>query len=327
MAEIIVLAEHRMGELRDVTFEMLSKGRELAEEAGLELAAVLLGYEAEELAEKLRAHAPRVLVCSHPELAHFNSECYQRVMAWLMRERKPKLTLIGHTSYGIDLAPSLAVELGAPLATDCIDLRLGGGRAIVTRQVYGGKLNVEASLRESDSYIVTVRPAVFEGSEPGPMEGDVIDLEYPHELAAGRKRFVGYVEPQPGEVDISDAEIVVSVGRGIKDEKNIGVIVELAVALKGEVGCSRPVVDKGWLPKERQVGSSGKTVKPKLYIATGISGSFQHVMGMKGSDLIVAINKDPKAPIFRISDYGVVEDLFKLVPALTQKINELKQPS
>ena len=140
-----------------------------------------------------------------------------------------------------------------------------------------------------------------------------------------QKRFVEYVEPPPGEVDIAEADVLVSIGRGIKDEKNLPMIQELAGSLKGEVGCSRPIVDKDWLPKDRQVGSSGKTVKPKLYIAAGISGSFQHVMGMKGAGLIIAINKDPKAPIFRIADYGVVDDMFKILPALNQKIQELKQ--
>jgi len=231
---------------------------------------------------------------------------------------------MGHTSFGVDLAPALAVELGTPLATDCIDLTLKEGRVLVTRQVYGGKLNLEASLREADGYIATIRPATFEADEPRSEKGEVIKLEAPA-VDVESKRFVEYVEPPPGEVDIAEADILVSIGRGIKDEKNLPIVQELATALRGEVGCSRPIVDKDWLPKDRQVGSSGKTVKPKLYLAAGISGSFQHVMGMKGAGLIVAINKDPKAPIFRIADYGVVDDLFKIVPALTQKLQELKQ--
>ena len=148
-------------------------------------------------------------------------------------------------------------------------------------------------------------------------------MDYPEDIEL-ETRFTGFVEPPPGEVDIADAEIIVSVGRGIKEEKNISLARELAEALKGELGCSRPIVDKGWLPQERQVGSSGKTVKPKLYVASGISGSFQHVMGMKSSNLIVAVNRDPKAPIFGIADYGVVDDLFIVLPALTKKITKLK---
>ena len=325
MAELLVLAEHRMGELRDVTLELLSKGRSLVEENGLDLTAVLLSDGAGGLGDELAGYADRVLALEHPDYAVFNAEAYQMALSTLINERKPRLTLMGHTSFGVDLAPALAVELGAPLATDCIDLALEEGRVLVTRQVYGGKLNVEASLREAEGYIVTIRPATFEADEPRSERGEVVKLEAPI-VDVGYKKHVEYVEPPPGEVDIAEADVLVSIGRGIKDEKNLPMIQELAAALRGEVGCSRPIVDKDWLPKDRQVGSSGKTVKPKLYLAAGISGSFQHVMGMKGSGLIVVINKDPKAPIFRIADYGVVDDLFKIVPALTQKIQELKQP-
>ncbi|UCH58124.1 MAG: electron transfer flavoprotein subunit alpha/FixB family protein, partial [Candidatus Bathyarchaeota archaeon] len=228
MTELIVLAEHRRGELRDITFEMLAKGRGLADSEGLELAVILFGFETEEFQETLRAYSDRVLVYNHKELADFNAECYQQLLSWLIEERKPKLTLIGHTSWGIDLAPALAVTLDRPLAPDCIDLRIEGNRVFVTRQVYGGKLNVEASIRESDSYIVTVRPATFEAGEPGSRKGEVVSLDYPSTLTVEKKRFVDYVEPPPGEVDISDAEIIVSIGRGVKDEKNLNIIQDLA---------------------------------------------------------------------------------------------------
>lgn len=323
MAEILVLAEHRKGALRDISFELLTKGREISDSGGLELSAIVLGSGCSGLAEGLSNHADRVLVVDHPDLAEFNAEAYRAILAGVIAERKPRLTLIGHTSCGVDLAPALAIKSGLPLATDCIDLRLDGGSLAVTRQVYGGKMNVDGVLTEAEGHIATVRPATFEPGEPRAEPGEVVSLEYPADIELVT-RFTGLVELPPGEVDIADAEIIVSVGRGIKDEKNIPVARELAEALKGELGCSRPIVDKGWLPKERQVGSSGKTVKPKLYIASGISGSFQHVMGMKGSDLIVAVNRDPKAPIFGIADYGVVDDLFKVLPALTQKIRELK---
>jgi electron transfer flavoprotein alpha subunit len=324
MSELLVLAEHRRGELREVTLELLSKGWILAEENGLDLTVVVFGNGIDGYADELSGYADNVLVLDHPDYADFNAEAYQQALSWLIGERKPKLTLMGHTSFGVDLAPALAVELRTPLATDCIDLTLEEGRVLVTRQVYGGKLNLEASLREADGYIVTIRPATFEADEPRPEKGKIVKLE-PPSVDVEHKRFVEYVEPPPGDVDIAEADILVSIGRGIKDEKNLPLIRELATALRGEVGCSRPIVDKDWLPKDRQVGSSGKTVKPKLYLAAGISGSFQHVMGMKGAGLIVAINRDPKAPIFRIADYGVVDDLFKIVPALTQKVQELKQ--
>jgi electron transfer flavoprotein alpha subunit len=191
--------------------------------------------------------------------------------------------------------------------------------------VYGGKVNVKAWLRDSDSYIVTIRPATFEAKEIQPLGGEIAEIESPLVEDIENKRFVEYVQPAAGEVDITSADVIVGVGRGIKDEENMQMVEDLASTLGGVLGCSRPIVDKEWLPKDRQVGTSGKTVKPKLYIAVGVSGAFQHVTGMKNSDLIIAINKDPKAPIFRVADYGVVDDLFKVLPALKGKIEEEKK--
>jgi len=325
MTEIFVLAEHRMGEIRDVTFEMLTKGRELAEKTTTDLTAVLLGHDVGDHAKRLADHAERVLLVDDERLENFNSEAYQRVLSHLITQRKPSLTLIGHTAFGIDLAPSLATELKLPLATDCIDLDFEGERLAVVRQVYGGKVNVRAWLRKSESYIVTIRPATFEAQEIKPLGGEIVKIESPLSEDIEHKRFIEYVQPPAGEVDITAADILVGVGRGIKDADNMPIVKELADALGGVLACSRPIVDKEWLPKDRQVGTSGKTVKPKLYIAIGISGAFQHVTGMKNSDLIIAINKDPKAPIFRVADYGIVEDLFKVVPLLKNKIHEAKE--
>jgi electron transfer flavoprotein alpha subunit len=191
--------------------------------------------------------------------------------------------------------------------------------------MYGGKVNAKATLRKSESYMVTVRQAAFQAQRPPtPLNGQIIEAPSPLTEEITTKRFLEHVLPPPGGVDITAAEVLVGIGRGIKDQSNIPMVEELAKALGGVLACSRPIVDKGWLPSDRQVGTSGKTVKPKLYIALGISGAFQHVLGMKNSDLIIAVNKDPKAPIFSFSDYGVVEDLFKVVPVLKNKISELK---
>jgi len=321
--EIFVLAEHRLGELRDVTFEMLAKGMELSQKIDAELTAVLLGHKVDEFGKKLAEHANRVLIVDDERLENFNSEAYQKVLSHLISERKPSLTLIGHTSYGIELAPSLATELNIPLATDCIDVDFVDEKPVVIRQVYGGKVNVRASLRKAESYIVTMRPGVF-GVKEAKLGGEIVKLPSPLSEETEYKRFIEFVQPPAGEVDITAADVIVAVGRGIKDAENLPLVQKLAEALGGVLACSRPIIDKSWLPKERQVGTSGKTVKPKLYIAVGISGQFQHVSGMKNSDLIVAVNKDPKAPIYRVADYGVVEDLFKVVPALTKKILEEK---
>jgi len=325
MTELFVLAEHRRGELRDITFEMLTKGRELSQKTDSDLTAVLLGHNVKDFAKRLADHAKKVLTIDDARLEDFNAEAYQKILSNLISERKPLLTLIGHTSFGIDIAPSLAAELNMPLATDCINVDFEGKKPIVVRQVYGGKVNVKASLRTNESYIVTLRPATFEVQEVQPQGGEIIEIPSPLKEDIPYKKFIEYYEPPAGEVDITAADILVSIGRGIKDTENMPVVEKLAEALGGAVACSRPIVDKGWLPSDRQVGTSGKTVKPKLYLAVGISGAFQHVSGMKNSDLIIAINKDSKAPIFRAADYGVVEDLFKVVPTLTNKILEEKK--
>jgi electron transfer flavoprotein alpha subunit len=325
MTEIFVLAEHRQGQLRDITFEMLTKARELAEKSNAEPVAVILGKNVMEHAKNLAEHAKKVLLVEDAKLENFNSEAYQRVLSQLIKVHKPVLTIIGHTSYGVELAPRLAASLNIPLATDCIDLAFEGDTFTITRQMYGGKVNAKATLRKSESYMVTVRQAAFQAQKPpAPLNGQIIEVPSPLTEEIATKRFLEYVLPPPGGVDITAAEVLVGVGRGIKDQSNIPMVEELAKMLGGVLACSRPIVDKGWLPSDRQVGTSGKTVKPKLYIALGISGAFQHVLGMKNSDLIIAVNKDPKAPIFSFSDYGVVEDLFKVVPVLKNKISELK---
>jgi len=324
MTEIFVVSEQRRGQIRDITFEMLTKGRELAEKTNTDLTAVLFGKGIKEHARTLSEYAKRVLLVEDAKLENFNSETYQKVLCNLISERKPLLTFIGHTSFGVDLAPSLAVALNVPIATDCIDLEFEEETLIITRQMYGGKVNVKAVVRKAESYIVTIRQAAFTAQRLTPMNGEIVEVHSPLSEEITEKRFIEYVLPPPGGVDITSADVVVGVGRGIKDVGNIPMVEELAKALDGVLGCSRPVVDKGWLPNDRQVGTSGRTVKPKLYIAVGISGAFQHVLGMKNSDLIIAINKDPNAPIFSFADYGIADDLFKILPQLKSRIYELK---
>jgi len=325
MPEIFVLAEHRQGQIRDVTYEMLTKARETAEKANMELTAVILGKEVKEKAKALSEYARKVLVVEDAKLENFNSDAYQKVLISLIKEYKPTLTLIGHTSYGIELAPRLAAALNIPLATDCIDLTLEGDTLTVIRQMYGGKVNAKAAIRKAESYMVTVRQAAFTAQKPAtPINGEIIEKPSPLTEEIITKRFIQYILPPPGGVDITAAEKLVGIGRGIKDQSNIPIVEDFAKTIGAVLACSRPIVDKGWLPSDRQVGSSGKTVKPKLYIAVGISGAFQHVLGMKNSDLIIAINKDPNAPIFSFADYGAVEDLFKIVPSLKNKIYEMK---
>ena len=324
MKEIFILAEHRQGQIRDITFEMLTKARELAEKTNTEPTAVLFGKDVKEHAKTLSEYAKRVLLVEDAKLENFNSKAYQKVLSNLISEHKPLLTLIGHTSFGVDLAPSLAVSLNVPLATDSIDLEFKNGTLTVTRQMYGGKVNVNSTLRKAESYIATIRQAAFPAEKETSINGEIIKVPSPLSEEITEKRFVEYVLPPPGGVDITATDVLIGVGRGIKDESEIPPVEELAKILGGVLACSRPIVDKGWLPNDRQVGSSGKTVKPKLYIALGISGAFQHLLGMKNSDLIIAVNKDQNAPIFGVADYGIIEDLFKIVPPLKNKVYELK---
>jgi electron transfer flavoprotein alpha subunit len=325
MAKILVLAEHRQGAIRDITYEMLTKAREIAEKANAELTAVILAKNAKELAKPLTDYAKTVIAIEDAKLENFNSEAYKRILTKLITEDKPLLVLMGHTSYGVDLAPNLAAALNLPLATDLIDLAFENDTLSVTRQMYGGKVNVKATTRKAETFIATIRQATFTPKKPEPpANGQIAETPSPLTEEIAEKRFIQYVLPPPGGVDITAAEKLVGIGRGIKDQANIPQVEDLAKTLGAVVSCSRPIVDKGWLPNDRQVGTSGKTVKPKMYLALGISGAFQHILGMKSSDLIIAINKDPKAPIFSFADYGIVEDLFKIVPSLKNKVDELK---
>lgn len=322
--EILVLVEHRKGEIRDITFEMLSKGRELAEGRGAKLVALLLGDDLSDMARSVAAWADLVEVFEDPALGQFNSELYQRLVARRIRAGQPRLVLIGHTAYGLDLAPGLAAEVGLPLIMDVTGIEMEEGSVVATRPVYGGKARARVRSRGTGA-VLTVQAGAFAAEGEKGSSGEVVpaDLSLPAE--AVQKRFVRFVEAPPGDVDITQGDLVVSVGRGIGDPQNLPLVEDLAAALGGVLACSRPVVDKKWLPKSRQVGISGKTVQPKLYLAVGISGAFQHLAGMKRSGTIVAINKDPNAPIFRIADYGIVGDLFALVPALTARIAKAKK--
>ncbi len=323
MKDIFVLAEHRQGKMQDVTYELITKGAKLASKIGGNLTAVLLGSSVEPFIEELKNWTNRILFVEDARLKDFNSEAYQKVLVPLIEEYKPYLTLIPQSGFGVDLAPSLAVELNLPLTTDCFNIDVENGSLVASRQMYGGKVNISVRFIEAPGYILTVRPASFPPEETE-LSAEVIKLDSPLSEEIAYRRFVNYVEAAVGEVDITQADIVIGVGRGIKEKDNFLVVEELANVLGGVLACSRPVADAGWLSKDRQVGSSGKTIKPKLYVAVGISGAFQHTMGMKGAETIVAINKDPNAPIFGVADYGIVGDLFKVVPALKEKIKDLK---
>jgi electron transfer flavoprotein alpha subunit len=319
MKDIFVLAEHRRGELREISMEMLTGAAKL----GGTVIAVLLGKDVDEFAEKLAGFADKVLYINDDMFENYNSEAYQKALSALIKEHGPGMVMVGNTAQGVDMAPALAVELEAPLVTDITSLEMDGDKPKPTRQYYGGKLDAHMALKDADLYVLTIREATFPAEEPS-KSGEVVKVDNPVSEDIAYRKFLEYVEPEVGEVDITQSAVLVGVGRGIREDKNLPVAEELAEALGADLAASRAVVDAGWLPSDRQVGISGKTVKPKLYLAIGISGAFQHVTGMKGAEVIVAINKDPDAPIFGIADYGIVDDLFKVVPKLVEKIQELK---
>ncbi len=324
MADIFVLVEHRQGEIRDISFELLTCGRELAEKTDSKLTAIILSENTDDIVEKIRNQAHRILIIDNAVFKEFNAESYQIALSDIIKKENPFLTLIGHTAFGMDLCPPLATELNLPFTTDCLDVKVDDGNLVVTRQMFDGKLDAKVELRKNSSYLLTIRAGCYP-AEDCDLEEKIEKIDSPISKEKDYRKFIEYIEAAVGEVDISQSEIVIGIGRGIKEEDNLPMVEEFADAIGGVVGCSRPIVDAEWLPKDRQVGSSGKTIKPKLYIAIGISGAFQHVMGMKGADTIVAINKDSNAPIFNEADYGIVDDLFKVVPKLKDKILEMKQ--
>jgi electron transfer flavoprotein alpha subunit len=319
MSSILVLVEHRQGAVRDVTFEMLTAARKLG--AG-SVEAVLLAENCEALAPSVAPHANKVICVSGPAFKDFNYEPYQRALVKLVSERKPSVLLIANSAFGTDLGPSLAVALNAGLVSDAVAFTKADSGLTVSRGMYAGKLVADWQVG-SEPAVIMVRQSNFK-PEPASLGGTIEKWDAGDAVAGAKTKFITLEEVPTTGIDITKATIVVGIGRGIKEAKNLPLVQEFAQDIGAVLAASRPVVDAGWLPKEVQVGSSGKTIKPKLYIALGISGAFQHIAGMKGADTIIAVNKDPKAPIFSVAHYGIVDDLHKVIPALRSKIKELK---
>ncbi|HSW36601.1 MAG TPA: electron transfer flavoprotein subunit alpha/FixB family protein [Candidatus Limnocylindrales bacterium] len=323
MSNILVLAEHRQGVIRDITFEMLAIAPGLAKDMGGEAVVLLLGAGMDEMARKIAAYGTKVLVIDDPLLTNFNADKHQKILSVLIDELKPAVVMVGQTAQGVDFMPALAVEKKLPLVAEAVGLKFEGGTLKATRQLYSGKVNATVVFKPAATYLVTMREGAVEAAEPA-AAGSVETIESPLKEDLAYRKFVEYIEAEVGDVDITQSDILVSVGRGLKEDKNLPLIEELAKVIKADVSGSRAATDAGWIPHDRQVGTSGKSVKPKLYIALGISGAFQHVAGMKGAKTVVAINKDPDAPIFAVADYAIVDDMFKIVPKLTEKLKELK---
>lgn len=314
--DILILAEHLNGKLSDITFEMTGKAKQLASVWNGQTRVVLLGSGIQSLGEAISTDV--VLYVDDPDLANFNPEAYARVLAALIKERSPRLVMIGNTSMGMDLAAGLSVTTGLPLIAYVNGLTTEDDTLVVTSQIYGGKIQAEA-VPDGQACIVSCLAAAF-SADAGKGSTSVEQITSPIPLDDLKVKFVRLIEPERGDVDITQQAILVSIGRGIGGPENIELAQELAAALGTAVSSSRPITDAGWLPKTRQVGKSGLTVKPKVYLALGISGAPEHLEGMRGAETIIAVNTDPKAPIFDVAHYGATCDMLDLMPVLTEKV-------
>ncbi len=318
---VIAVAEQKEGRVQAVSFEVLTVARQIAEALGSRVTAVLLGSsEGEVLSEK---GADRVWVVAAPELASFQDEAYARVLAHLITEAKPAVVVGAATITGKTLFGRLAAKLGTGLASDAVAFQVDPekGSVAVTRSVFSGNALAQLVVRTSPQ-LITIRSKIFGEAKPTGTNGEVVAKSVPQDLLFTKAKCLQSVMEQSQSVNLTQADIIVSGGRGLRGPENFSLIQSLADVVGGAVGASRAAVDAGWIPYAHQVGQTGKTVNPKLYIACGISGAIQHLAGMQGSKCIVAINKDPGAPIFKVATYGIVGDLFEVIPALTQQIKQ-----
>lgn len=321
-AEFWVVAEHWKGQVSPITYEALALGREVADQLGASLRAILLGHNARELSGTLGS-ADSVIYANHPLLSEVLAETYAESLVQLLKERKPKGIIFPLTNVSLGAATLLGARLGLPVVNFCTDIQFVEGRLLGRCILYGGKIESRVT--------AGVEPIIF-GLWPGarPAEKGFSDRRPPIEefalsLSEPAIHLKKYIEPETGDVDITQQEVLVAVGRGIQSQENLQLAENLAKQFRGAVCASRPVIDQGWLPLSRQVGKSGASVKPKLYLALGISGAPEHTEGMKSASLIVAVNTDSSAPIFNMAHYGIVGDVLEFAPALSKAIEKKKE--
>ncbi|MCE5244670.1 MAG: electron transfer flavoprotein subunit alpha [Syntrophobacteraceae bacterium] len=318
-----VFAEWREGVIHKVSHELLSAGRKLADKRGVGLSAVLLGYRIETgVAEELISYgADQVYIVDNPELAHFTDEAYSKVVVELVRRKRPEILLAGATSIGRSFVPRVAASLQTGLTADCTDLDISEeGLLLQTRPAFGGNVMATILCPHRRPQMATVRPKVM---KPAKLDGRQGRIEYPtvpEECFRSRVEVLEVVPEKDQTAKLTEADVIVSGGRGLRKGENFALVEEVAHLINGAVGASRGAVEEGWIPPSHQVGQTGRTVAPTLYMAVGIAGAIQHVVGMQGSQVIVAVNKDPQAPIFDVANVGVVADLFEFIPAFVRKI-------
>jgi len=324
---ILVVAEQREGKLSRVSWETLTAGQSLAAETACTLEAAVVGSSIANFANEVAGKkVAKVYALESPKLEPYTPDGFVAALKQFIAAKQPKLVLMPHTYQVRDFVPKLATAMGGAVISDCVGYKKEGEKLLFTRQMFQGKLAADVSFTCDAPWFVTFQNGAFRGDKveagasAAPVEtvnveiADNVVRNKPHEVFKEAKQ----------AVDLTQAEIIVSVGRGIKEQKNIELAKQLAEVLGGEIAASRPICDSGWLPMDRQIGSSGQTVAPKLYLALGISGAIQHIVGMKGARTIIAVNKDSEAPIFEIADYAVVGNLFDIVPPLIEEVKKAK---
>jgi len=317
-----IVAEQRDGALRKISFELASTARKLADQTGDEVVAILLGSGIESLAAELGKYGvDKVFVGDNAAMEPYITEAHAAVVAKVVKENDPAILLLGASVQGKDLSARVAAKLATGLATDCTDVKIEGGKLVAIRPMYAGKCFGEV-VTSTTPQMASLRPNVFPAAENA-KAGTVVKVDAAVDAASIKSKILEIQKDTSGKVDLTEATVIVSGGRGMKGPEGYPILEELADVLKGCVGASRAAVDAGWRPQKDQVGQTGKVVSPNLYIACGISGAIQHLAGMSSSKYIVAINKDAEAPIFTKADYGVVDDLFKVVPELTNACKKL----
>ncbi|MFC1535432.1 electron transfer flavoprotein subunit alpha/FixB family protein [Thermodesulfobacteriota bacterium] len=322
---VMIIAEQRDGEIRKVSYELVSEGRRLADSLGQELTAILLGSNIKDKASILGHYgADKVLVADDPRLEQYTTDAYTLVISELAKANDPAVLLLGASAQGKDLSARLSARLEVGLAQDCTLFSIEDGNLTATRPIYAGKAYAKVTFSDSHPHMATARPNVMALNEPDESKSaEIIDAAFALDDSAIKTKVVDVMKDESGKVDLTEADKIVSGGRGMKGPENYNILEELADLIGATVGASRSAVDAGWRPHTDQVGQTGKVVSPNLYIACGISGAIQHLAGMATSKVIVAINKDPDAPIFQKADYGVVDDLFKIVPALKEELKKV----
>jgi electron transfer flavoprotein alpha subunit len=323
MSNVLVFIEHKAGTLNKTSLEAIAAAQQLCE-SGAKATAVVLGSGIQALAQEIAAYdLEKVINVDNAQLADYTPDAYAAGMEQVVRSTNPDYVVLSHTYLVRDFAPKLAARFGKGLISDCIRMNSDGGKIIFTRRLFLGKMDADIVSDGEKPVFVTFQSGAFRGEQAGKGSGAPIQ-EMPVEITEVRMKPEAPFQEVKQAVDLSKAEIIVAIGRGIKSKDNIALAEKLVEVLGADLAASRPICDAEWLPIDRQIGSSGQTVAPKLYIALGISGAIQHLVGMKNSQTIVAINKDPEAPIFDIADYGIVGDLFEALPVLTEEIRKLK---